>query len=213
MLKNSLRCFLLALIRLVSYVYSYGVNKWVHKKINTIYTLWIGNFIDYLGEKSVIAKPCSLQGRGERIIKIGNNTSLEGHSILGCWGGHSLQHEHVPSIIIGSDCRIGEYNHITACNSITIGNGVLTGRYVIISDNDHGGLSQEEADIYPWKRALKSKGEVVIGDNVWIGDKVSILSGVHIGNNVIIAANAVVTQNVPSNCIVAGIPAHVVKSL
>lgn len=208
-----IKYLLIKVLHLWSVIYSYKTSLWLQRKHNSLYSMWLRNFIEELGEGSIIAYPCSLQGRGERIIKIGNNTSLEGHCILGCWGGLFSQHEHVPSIIIGSDCRIGEYNHITSCNSITIGSGVLTGRYVIISDNDHGGLSEKEANIYPWKRELKSKGEVVIGDNVWIGDKVSILSGVHIGNNAIIAANAVVTRNVPSNCIVAGIPAHVVKSL
>lgn len=44
---------------------------------------------------------------------------------------------------------------------------------------------------------LESKGEVVIGNNVWLGDKVTILAGVHIGDNVIIGANSVVTKDVP----------------
>jgi len=60
---------------------------------------------------------------------------------------------------------------------------------------------------------LKYKGEVVIGNNVWLGDKVAVLSGVHIGNNVIVAANAVVTKDLPDNSIAAGVPARVVKML
>ena len=41
----------------------------------------------------------------------------------------------------------------------------------------------------------------------------SVLAGVHIGNNVIVAANAVVTKDVPDNCIVAGVPAVVIKKV
>ena len=118
-----------------------------------------------------------------------------------------------PSIIIGDDCLIGEYNHITACNKITIGDGLLTGRYVYIGDNSHGELSWEFASVPPLQRPLISKGEVIIGKNVWIGDKATVLSGVQIGNNVIVAANSVVTKDVPSNTIVAGVPAIVVKQL
>ena len=213
MLKNCLRYFLIILIRFVSHIYSYDVNKWVHEKLNTIYTLWIRNCIDDIGDKSVIAMPCSLQGIGLRRITIGRHTCLEGHCILGCWETNLFGDAHIPSIRIGDNCHIGEYNHITACNKIVIGNGLLTGRYVIISDNSHGGLSFEEAKVYPWKRQLTSKGEVVIGDNVWIGDKAAVLSGVHIGNNVIIAANAVVTKDVPDNCMVAGVPAKIIKKL
>ena len=96
---------------------------------------------------------------------------------------------------------------------IAIGDGLLTGRFVYIGDNAHGGLSWEESSVPPINRQLRSKGEVKIGLNVWIGDKVTILGGVTIGDNVIIAANAVVTKDVPSNSIAAGIPAKVVKTL
>jgi acetyltransferase-like isoleucine patch superfamily enzyme len=60
---------------------------------------------------------------------------------------------------------------------------------------------------------LKSKGEVIIGNNVWLGDKVAVLGGVHIGNNVIVAANAVVTKDLPDNCMAAGVPAQIIKKL
>ena len=52
----------------------------------------------------------------------------------------------------------------------------------------------------------------IIGDNVFIGAGVKILGDIKIGNNVIIGANAVVTKNIPDNCIVAGIPAKVIKN-
>lgn len=65
----------------------------------------------------------------------------------------------------------------------------------------------EEAEIAPGKRKLKSKGEITIGNNVWIGDKVPIFGGVSIGDNVIVAASSVVTHDVPSNSMVAGSPA------
>ena len=96
---------------------------------------------------------------------------------------------------------------------ITIGDGLLTGRYVYIGDNSHGGLTAEESLLPPAQRKLISKGEIVIGNNVWIGDKATILAGVHIGDNVIVAANAVVTKDVQSNNVVAGVPAVVIKTL
>lgn len=51
----------------------------------------------------------------------------------------------------------------------------------------------------------------VIGDNVRISAGARILGPVRIGNNVIIGANAVVVKDVPDNCIVAGIPAKIIK--
>ena len=50
-----------------------------------------------------------------------------------------------------------------------------------------------------------------IGDNVYIGPGAKIIKPVHIGNNVKIGANAVVNKDVPDNCVVAGIPAKIIK--
>lgn len=53
--------------------------------------------------------------------------------------------------------------------------------------------------------------KITIGSNVWIGARVVILPGVTIGNNVIIGANAVVSKDIPSNRIVGGIPAEIIR--
>ncbi len=196
-----------------SFLYPYKLHQKLIGYKNKFYTLWIRNFIGHLGEHSRICYPCSLQGGGQKNISIGDYTTIQGTSVLGCWTKYGNQDFPKASITIGNHCSIGEYNHITACNKITIGDGLLTGRYVIISDNSHGGLSEEEANIQPSLRDLKSKGEVVIGNNVWLGDKVAVLSGVHIGNNVIVAANAVVTKDIPDSCVVAGVPGKIIKTL
>ena len=205
--------FLRLLFRILAFLYPYKLHQRLTGYKNTFYTLWIRNFVGHLGEHSRICYPCSLQGGGQKNISIGDYTTIQSTSILGCWTKYGEQQFPNASITIGNHCSIGEYNHITACNKITIGDGLLTGRYVIISDNSHGGLSEEEANIQPTLRDLKSKGEVVIGNNVWLGDKVAVLSGVHIGNNVIVAANAVVTKDIPDGCVAAGVPAKVVKRL
>ena len=54
---------------------------------------------------------------------------------------------------------------------------------------------------------------ITIGDNVWIGGHAVINPGVTIGDNVVIAAGAVVTKDVPSNVVVAGVPARVIRQL
>lgn len=50
-----------------------------------------------------------------------------------------------------------------------------------------------------------------IGNFVYIAAGVRILGNVKIGNNVIIGANAVVTKNIPDNCMVAGVPAKIIR--
>jgi len=51
----------------------------------------------------------------------------------------------------------------------------------------------------------------VIGDDVIINAGARILGPVKIGNNVIIGANAVVVKDVPDNCVVAGVPARIIR--
>ncbi|MCO4641097.1 CatB-related O-acetyltransferase [uncultured Streptococcus sp.] len=56
-----------------------------------------------------------------------------------------------------------------------------------------------------------SKGDIVIGDDVWIGVNVTILSGVKIGQGAIIAAGSVVTKDVEPYSIYGGVPARLIK--
>lgn len=57
----------------------------------------------------------------------------------------------------------------------------------------------------------KTKGDVLIGNDVWIATEAIIMSGVTIGDGAVIGARAVVTKNVPPYTVVAGNPAKVVK--
>jgi len=149
---------------------------------------------------------------GGKNISIGNNVNIGKGSSIGAWNNYKGQ-KYNPSILIGDDCKIGEMAHITAINRIILGTGVLLGKYVLISDNSHGRNTLDELNIQPNNRTLYSKGEVIIGNNVWIGDKASILSGVHIGNYSIIAANSVVTKDIPENCVAGGCPAKVIRRI
>lgn len=149
---------------------------------------------------------------GTEYIAIGKGTTIWPGVILTAWDKYESQ-SFTPSITIGENCDINENNHISACNSITIGNNVLTGRYVYISDNSHGTTDSDFLDIHPLKRPLTSKGPVVIGNNVWIGERVCILSGVTIGDGAIIAANAVVTHDIPAYALAGGVPAKIIKMM
>ena len=58
----------------------------------------------------------------------------------------------------------------------------------------------------------KMKGDVYIGDRCFIGASSIIMPNVHIGDEVVVGAGSVVTKDVPSNCIVAGNPAKVIRT-
>ena len=55
-----------------------------------------------------------------------------------------------------------------------------------------------------------SKGDIIIGNDVWLGSDSKILSGVHIGNGCVVSANAVVTKDVEPYTIVGGVPAKII---
>lgn len=63
------------------------------------------------------------------------------------------------------------------------------------------------------KKGYRKYGKITIGNNVFIGGGSIILPGVNIGDNSIIGAGSVVTKSVPANCVVAGNPAKIIKSL
>ena len=56
-----------------------------------------------------------------------------------------------------------------------------------------------------------TKGNVIIGNDVWIGNGTIILSGVEIGDGAVIAAGSVVTQTIPAYSIAGGVPAKVIR--
>lgn len=159
--------------------------------------------------------------KGFKNIQIGNScffedfiylTAISGKRKYNLADGTEKHQFFSPSIIIGDRCAFGAFNHLTCCNQIIIGDNLLTGKWVTITDNAHGDSSLDCLGICPLRRYIVSKGPIVIGDNVWIGEKATILPGVQIGDGAVIAANAVVTRDVPAYSVVAGVPAVVVYS-
>ena len=66
-------------------------------------------------------------------------------------------------------------------------------------------------DVKEITSAWDNKGDIVIGNDVWIGFEAVILSGVTIGDGAIIGTRAVVTKDVPSYTIVGGVPSKPIR--
>lgn len=88
---------------------------------------------------------------------------------------------------IGKNCVIG--------TNVTIGGGA-------------GGSNKKIEEFDALRRNVP-----VIGDNVQISTGAKVLGNIVVGSNVIIGANAVVISDIPSNCVVAGVPARIIKQL
>ena len=66
-------------------------------------------------------------------------------------------------------------------------------------------------DVKDIRNAWDNKGDIVIGNDVWIGYEAVIMSGVTIGDGAIIGTRAVVTKDVPPYTIVGGVPAKPIR--
>lgn len=190
-------------------IYSFPVHRKVQQAVSFFYSQWIIANIKEAGKGILFFRPVELVGG--KYISIGNMTKFGHHCVLTAWE-HTDVAKTTPKLVIGTNCDFGEYNHISCANTIIIGNGVLSGRWVTIVDNSHGDNSISQMKMSPASRPIFSKGIIKIGDNVWLGDKVTILPEVEIGEGSIIAANSVVTHDIPSFSIAAGCPAKVIKS-
>lgn len=152
--------------------------------------------------------------KGPEYIEIGKNFSFGDHLKLETWELYNgIKTGYIPSLIIGDDVSFMNYCQISCLKSVVIGNGCLFGDNVLITDNFHGGKTVEELIVPPQKRNLYSKGEVIIGDNVWLGRNVCIMPAVKIGSGAIIGANSVVTHDIPCNTIAVGAPARVIDKI
>ena len=176
---------------------------------------YINNFF-----KKSLFYPCasivSLYGGGKWLI---------GHDCL--IGAQLICESNDAVIIIGNKTFISGGTQIISSRKITIGNNVLIARDVIIQDGNSHSINHidRKKDIeYTTARfngkprsdknfSLIDRKDISIGDDVWIGLRCIILKGVTIGPRSIIAAGSIVTKDVPSDVIVAGNPAKVVKFL
>ena len=162
----------------------------------------------HIGKKSYVSSLPIVEGYSH--ISIGDYFSCGESVRIEAWKSFAgIKYD--PQIIIGNNVTFTDRCYISCVDEIKIDDGVLLGRDVFITDNSHGeGLLDEEI---PVRRRLSSKGKVNIGKNVWIGRQTTILSGVSIGDNSIIGAHSLVNKDIPSNCIVGGIPAKIIKKI
>lgn len=181
----------------------YGLGEIIGNGISLIYTK-----IFYRGAR-IIRRPIFL--RGKNYFKYGEGLTTGYNCRIEIFNSNK---ENGKKLILGENCKIGDYVHIAVAERVTIGKNVLIGSKVLISDLNHGDYSDHSEDsgpdVPPDERPIYTK-PISIGNNVWIGDNVCILKGVNIGDGCIIGANSVVNRDVANNCIIAGAPAKIIK--
>ena len=154
-------------------------------------------------------KDCEFYGRPyfqrhpHSTIKFGNNCTFRSDQSSNLIGvNHKCilsTHEEGAKIKIGDHCGFSGTS-IGAALEIIIGNNVLCGANVVITDFDwHSDITNTHPK------------PVIIHDNVWIGLNTVVLKGVVIGENAVIGANSLVTNSIPPNVIAGGNPCKVLK--
>ncbi|MFC7308078.1 acyltransferase [Streptomyces monticola] len=160
----------------------------------------------YLGEGVCLAFPPGALF-GEQRIAIGQDTlvGIEVSMSAGLVPGQDLG----PDLIveIGRRCTIGRGSPIVGHHSVWIGDDVFIAPYAYITDQNHSfGDPGRPIGIQP-----PVNHPVTIGDGCWLGAGVIVLPGTQLGRNVVVAGGAVVRGAVPDHCVVAGVPARIVR--
>jgi len=147
-------------------------------------------------------------------VKLGKNVKLSKFiNLYGCCIGDNTKLgafvEVQKNASVGKNCKISSHTFI--CEGVTIDDNVFIGHNVTFTNDkypratNHSGELQSEAD---WKVEL-----TLVGKGASIGSGATILSNVTIGENAIVGANSLVTKDVPPNCIVAGNPARILRTI
>ena len=139
-------------------------------------------------------------------LQIGRDAVLR----LGRWSwlGHDTKiRVHEGECEIGAKTVLGQECTISAFQHISIGRECVVADRVMLIDFDHGVVETER----PIREQGIYKRDVRVGHNVWVGYGACFLRGVTVGDNVVVGTYAVVTRDVPSNAVVAGVPARVLR--
>ena len=138
----------------------------------------------------------------QRIVRINSKVKFPVHFTSRVIGFDNIK-LHKDSNTVGSFC-LSNSCYIQALQGIHLGSNFLFAPGTTIISVNHGVNNEFKDDqINP----------VIIGDNVWLGANVTILPQVKLGDNVVVGAGSVVTKSFPSNSIIAGNPAKLIKPL
>lgn len=119
------------------------------------------------------------------------------------------------NIHVGKGCFVNYQCTFLDVAPITLGDGVWLGANVTLATPMHPFLAEERlcADYPDGYHDLEYAEPITLADGCWICSGATICGGVTVGENSIVAAGAVVLHDVPPNCIVAGVPARVLRRI
>lgn len=180
--------------------------KWKEVFISIKRRCWkINTGYKEFGCRSVVVNPLMIYGK--KYISIGNHVMIrDGARIeaVDSWNGIS----YTPNIVIGDHTSIEQNLHMTCASNVNIGEECVILANVMITDINH---CDDNVECSIMKQGIETKA-TIIGDRCFVGKNACIMPGVTLGKGVVVGANAVVTHNVPDYCVVAGVPARIIRT-
>lgn len=137
-------------------------------------------------------------------VYLGSNVVLGRGTRIECTGGLASIGKGVKigdRTTFGNDCYFG------AAGGIEIGDDVVAGQFIRFHSENH---NYNDLETLIRMQGVTHKG-IVIGNNCWIGAGAVFLDGAKLGNGCVVGANSVITKEFPDNCVIAGIPAKIIK--
>jgi len=141
-------------------------------------------------------------------LQFGRHVTIGAYTVITIWPEDISGHVPTAALEVGDYTYIGELNNIRVAGVTRIGNKCLISQGVSIIGSNH---SFDPGIPIIDQLSRTDKVGVTIEDDVWIGANSTVLPGVTIGSGSIVASGSVVTRDIPSNVIVAGVPARVLK--
>lgn len=144
----------------------------------------------------------------EHWISIGEATLIGPHVAMSVgMFGEPMDRAAPPVLRFGDRCNIGRGASFVARVGIDVGDDVTTAPNVYVTDHNH---AYDDVTV-PIAQQWPHEAPVSIGRGCWIGTGAIVLPGTVIGENVTVAAGSVVRGTIPDRCVVAGVPAKVVR--
>lgn len=157
-----------------------------------------------VGRNFIVGDNSCINALSQNGVEIGNNVSLGRSVTIICTGVIS---QIGVGVIIRDGVGVNDGAYLGGQGGIEIGSNVIIGPGVKIFSENHN----FEDTSTPIKDQGVSRKGVMIGNDCWLGANSIILDGVNLGSGCVVAAGAIVTKSFPSNCVVGGVPAKILK--
>ena len=192
------------------YVYQRGKAYKNGRKINTFLidgrsTLSLGKKITIKNKGSFqfgISSPSLLVSKQPNVLQMGENSVLTINGAVSIGPGVMLSILNNAQVEFGDNVMINSNSKLICFEKVKIGSNSIIGWDVEICDSSFHKIISDE---------FKMAKSIIIGEKVWVGSRASILKGVTIGSGSVVASCSVVTKDVPEKCLVAGVPARIIR--